>query len=152
QKQQAAPEEYGGKELVLQMAQAVAHHADEPQEGDPCERQQTQRQRNGACSFFEPRAGIRWIGRDGKPDKNIAAREQHREEYSRKRGSARCLESLSRQVGLSARHSAFTSQTQHGRAATEFRNMSRKDAKAAKGEYCHFGMTGLVLSLSVLAP
>src|SRR5262249_42749615 len=66
-----------------------------------CERQQTQRQSNGACSVFEPRSAFGWIAGDGKPDENIAAREQHREEYPRERGSARRLEFvLIRQVEL----------------------------------------------------
>jgi hypothetical protein len=87
------------------MPDAIAHHAHEPQEGDACERQQTQGQRDGTRSVFEPRPGIRWIGRDGKPDEHHAAAEQHREEDPGEGGGARRLECLMRQGALSVGHS-----------------------------------------------
>jgi hypothetical protein len=78
------------------MPEAVADHAYKPEEGDPGERQQTQREGNGTRSVFEPHAAIRRIGRDGKPDERDAAGEQHRKDDPGDGGGARRLEFLAR--------------------------------------------------------
>jgi hypothetical protein len=78
----------------------------------PANGQQTQRQRDGACSFCEPSAGVRRIGRNGKPEEHNGARKQHREEYPGECSGARRLEFLIRQIELSVGHSVFTSELQ----------------------------------------
>ena len=75
--------------LCFALAYPVAHDPDEPQERDPRERHEVERQGDqaSAARVREPRSGIARIGRRPDPHENQRRREQEREQDA---GDGRC--------------------------------------------------------------
>ena len=69
-KQKAAAKKYRRKKPIFTIAQPIAQYADEPQEGEPSEGHQVQRQCDPVCACFKPISRfqrIRWHGNPQQP-------------------------------------------------------------------------------------
>ena len=88
EEQQAAAQEDGCEEPVLVVADPVADHSHEPQEGDRGERQEAQgeRHRIPALGIGQPGIGGGVVGGDGEADQHEHRTEQQREDHPRNAG------------------------------------------------------------------
>ena len=79
QEKKAAPEEDRGEELVFLLPQAIAQHAEEPEEGNAGEGQEAQGERHIAGRLLQPEAGVARVDGQRAPEQRQACNEQHRE-------------------------------------------------------------------------
>ena len=88
----------------LPLPEAVAHHADEPEESNAGKGRQAQGQGNRAASLLQPPAAIRGILRDRDPDEDDGYCQQQREQDAGDSSGSRCPKPPVGQVGQFVAH------------------------------------------------
>jgi hypothetical protein len=104
--QQAAAQEHGGEQAVLALADPVPQHPDEPQEGDPGERDQVQGDghRRTPPGIGQPRAGHFGMGRDRDLQQHQRRDQEHGKDNPGDRGSLGCPQRAPGSQPSPARH------------------------------------------------
>lgn len=88
EKQQSAPDEYRGEEFVLQAAETIADHADEPQERDAGHRNQQCGDLETGTACVDPLGTGLCPRRQSGPYQDQCGPEEHREQHARQCGGS----------------------------------------------------------------
>ena len=90
--QQAAAQEHGGEQAILTLADPGPQHPDEPQKGDPGERDEVQGDghRRPTPGIGQPRPGRFGTGRDRDPEQHQRRDQEHAEDDPGDRSSLGC--------------------------------------------------------------